>query len=74
MRAGLHLDDGVVDAVRVEQRQVRIGVERLRPEDAGPGPGAGGEQLHGDRRVEPGLPADDLEAELAPDLLRVAIW
>src|SRR6186997_886432 len=51
MRPRLHLHHGVVDAVMIHQRQVRGGIEGLRTEYPGTGPGAVGQQLHGQHRV-----------------------
>ena len=57
-------------AVRGQQVEERHGVEGLGAEHAGARPGAGGEQLEGDDRVDRGLPDHALGAVLAPSTTR----
>src|SRR4051794_27947845 len=68
---GLHLGSCVMNAVFVEQRKVRIRIERLRSENARSVPRPGREQLHGNDRVEARLPRDGPQAELLPARLRI---
>src|SRR5918993_3931545 len=48
-----------------EEVEERDGVERLGPEDTGPRPDAGGQQLESDDRVDSGLPDDALGSVVA---------
>ena len=60
-----------MDAVLVEQGKVGIWVERLGPENARAVPRSGRQQLHGDDRVEAGLPRNGPQTQLSPALLSV---
>src|SRR6476646_3051694 len=63
--AGIALHDAVRLAVAGEELEERVRRERLRAEDARPLPGACGEQLERDHRVDRGLQDDGLMAVLA---------
>src|SRR3989304_940947 len=69
VRARITFLDGPVDAPAVQGGPVGVGIELLRDVDAGSAPFATGEQLEAEDRVEAGLPADGLEAEVRPRLL-----